>query len=142
MTTFRVDSQDFREFISWLIKEGEIQDNWSFISQVYEKPWHWYDEYIRFQEETYVEEGDAVIRKAFEQDRTLRLMSKKELEELSEMGTLVHEIQALYAKGEAELEAAAVEDEDEEFAAGELEEVDLAELGQQKKDEEEGWGDR
>lgn len=126
MTTFRVDSQDFREFISWLIEKAEIQDNWEGIGQVYEKPWHWEKEYYQFQKETY---GNEVIVKA---------IAKKEVP-LGEMGVLVKEIQALYAKGG--LVKKAMEEMIEEMES-ETEELDLAELGLEREAAEEGWADQ
>lgn len=51
MTTFRIDSDDFRGFVTWLIDSARIMDKWSHIRQVHEKPWNWYDDYIQYQHE-------------------------------------------------------------------------------------------
>ena len=53
MTTFRVDSDDFLMFIDWMIEKAYLPDKWTFIRQIVEKPWHWYEEYLEFQRETY-----------------------------------------------------------------------------------------
>ncbi len=53
MTTIRVDNEDFRQFISWLISNAIIQDSWDSIASVHENPGEWMDEYLRFQKETY-----------------------------------------------------------------------------------------
>ena len=53
MTTIRTDSQDFRNFVSWLIENEIIQDSWDYIASVHENPGKWMDDYLRFQRETY-----------------------------------------------------------------------------------------
>lgn len=49
MTTFRTDSEDFRQFIDWLIKKEIIRDSWEHIRQVFTFPEKFYEEYMQFQ---------------------------------------------------------------------------------------------
>lgn len=56
MTTFRVVSQDFRDFIGWMIEKEIIENDWQKIKQVFENPHDWMTHYLKFQEETYEKE--------------------------------------------------------------------------------------
>ena len=58
MTTFRVDSEDFRKFIDWMIKKGTIENDWAKIREVYKSPYDWLPYYLEFQEETHEEETE------------------------------------------------------------------------------------
>lgn len=53
MTTIRVDSEDFRQFIDWLIKNWHIDNSWETVKTVFANPDNWLEEYLQFQKETY-----------------------------------------------------------------------------------------
>jgi len=53
MTTIKVDSEDFRLFIDWLIKNWHIDNSWETIKIVFADPDYWLEEYHQFQKETY-----------------------------------------------------------------------------------------
>lgn len=76
MTTMRIDTEDFRQFIDWLIKEEHIQDRWDHIRDVYKEPLVWMAEYLRFQKETY--EPDVVIEEILLDDPELAIPPEKD----------------------------------------------------------------
>ncbi len=47
----RTSTEEFRNFIRWMIDTARLLDNWTHIRRVYEKPWLWTDEYQQFLDE-------------------------------------------------------------------------------------------